>query len=140
MILLAVAVLLLLTGCPGFQQLSPYDKARHIIGYHPTAMVVADSIVARWAKRQTDEAKKKEVLDKYDKIKKTIDDGIAAALKSVDVAEEAGKPVDESKLQEEVQALVKTALDFALSLEDAIVKEEPASQPATAPTPTTPNT
>lgn len=143
MILLTVA-LSLLAGCPGFKELSSYDKARYILGYHPMGLLVADTIVGRWGKRQTDEAKKKEILDKYAKIRTAVDDGIAATLKSIDVAEEAGKPVDESKLRDEIAVLVKKALDFALSLEDAIVKPAPApaptTQPAATPTPTTPNT
>lgn len=142
LIALAILLPLFLAGCPGFKELSSYDKARYILGYHPTGLLVADAIVARWGARQTDEAKKKEVLDKYSKVRHAVDAGIAATLKSIDVAEEAGKPVDESKLQEEVQVLVKKALDFALSLEDAIVKPAPPAPPASQPAataPTTPN-
>jgi hypothetical protein len=137
MILLVVALSFLLIGCPtGGGKMSPYDTARTVLSYNPTALLVADSIVTRWAKRQTDAEKIGTVVAKYEKIKESINEGIAMALKSIDLAEEANKPINERELQAKVQLLVKQALDFALSLEDAITTRGPEQTPASAPTPT----
>lgn len=137
--MLLLVVLAMLAGCPaGTQKMSPYDIARTVLSYHPTGLAVADAIVNRWASKQTDETKKKEVLDRYEKIKKAIDEGVAAALKSIDVAEEAGKPIDQRQLQDRIRELVQEALDFALALEGAISSTPagvPAETPAAAPSP-----
>ena len=135
LILLVVLLPLLFTGCPAVNMTS-YDKARSVLAYSPTALLVADAIVARWTKHQTDKEKIDKTVAQYQRIKKAVAEGIAAALKSVDVAEEAGKPVDERKLNDKIRVLIKKALDFTMALEDAVVPT-PASAPTS--TPTTPN-
>jgi hypothetical protein len=125
--LIAFTILaLLLCACPA--TMTAYDHIRNVLAYQDLAVTTADAFVDRWASKQTDQDKVKETKAKYAAIKKSVMDGLDALEKGVDVAEEAGKEVDQKKLREEIKVLVKKLLDFGLSLETAITG--PTTQPS----------
>ena len=118
---------ILIIACPA--KMTVYDHMRNILSYQDIAVVTADSFVGHWVNKQTDKDKIAKVKERYAAIKKTVLDGLAALAAGVTVAEEAGKPVDQKKLRADITKLVKTLLDFGLSLESAVNPAAPATQP-----------
>jgi uncharacterized lipoprotein NlpE involved in copper resistance len=129
----ALLLVLILAGCNG--KMSPYNTIRNVLSFQPTAILVADAIYQRWEKKQTDATRIEQVRIKYNAIKDSVIAGLGAIEGSVDLAEEAGKPVDKREVREKIDELVRLLLDFALALEDTVA---PAPAPASQPSPGNP--
>jgi len=97
LLLLSAALML---GCPNPQTgaIDPYLTARTVIMQAQVGMAVADGIFGQWALMQTDKDKAAKAQETYTKIKGAVANGLQLALDGVDIAEQAKKDPDVTKL------------------------------------------
>jgi phage I-like protein len=103
---LAVVAALLLWGCPNPEtgKVDPYLTARTIILQMQTATALADGIFNQWLLGQPEGEAKDATEAKYLKIKTAVLNGLQLALDGVDIAEQAKKDPDITKLLEAADA------------------------------------
>jgi len=91
---------LLLVGCPNpiTGKVDPYLTARTVIMQAQMGLSVADGIFGQWALMQSDKEKAAKAQETYLKIKTAIGNGLQLALDGVDIAEQAKKDPDVTKL------------------------------------------
>lgn len=122
-------VALLLTSCPGPDgKINPYATARMAINGLQLSVSMADAIFNQAILKQTDPVKAKADSEKYAYIRLLVLDGLQAALKGVDIAEQAKTDLDITKLMGQAELAWK---DLRTFLTDLLNK---APAPATQPT------
>lgn len=127
---LLLVALLLLVGCPGpGGKVDPYATARTVINSMQFSVSFADAIFNQWAIKQTDPAKVKAASEKYAYIRLLVLDGLQAALKGVDIAEQAKKDPDMTKLMDQAELAWKDVRVFLADLLKTPAPPPPTTQP-----------
>jgi hypothetical protein len=121
---LAVVAALLLWGCPNPEtgKVDPYLTARTIILQVQTATALADGIFQQWLLGQPEGEEKDKAKATYYKIKTAVLNGLQLALDGVDIAEQAKKDPDLTKLLEKADAAWQDLQKF---LTDLLGKAQP---------------
>lgn len=98
--LLMALVAVFIVGCPNPQtgKTDPWLTARAVILQARNALPIADSLFMQWTFGQSDEKTVKEKSALFYKIKTGVLDGFQVALDGVDIAEQAKKEPDVTKL------------------------------------------
>lgn len=120
--IILASIFTLMTACPGGTSCKggdPYTTARAIIAGAQVAVTMSDAVFQVWAASQTDPEKVKKALEQFLKIKLDVLDGLQLATAGVDIAEQAHKDPDITKLMDKAeiafQALRKLLTDLLTS-------------------------
>ena len=98
--LCAVLLLTMVVGCPDPQtgKVDPYLTARTVIMQSGVGLAVAEGIFGQWFMMQADKEKAAKAQETFYKVKTAVSNGFQLALNGVDIAEQAKKDPDVTKL------------------------------------------